>query len=102
MRINVNVSRSGYTRIGDLVGSLEPAIRKAMQDAVDEALRDSFVGRASSRPAMTIIDDPILSDWIDRARAAGMSEDEIEQAHETAKRCDAPLTIDGSAREVES
>ncbi len=49
---------------------------------------------------LNIIDDPYLDDWRDRARAAGLTEAEIERAEKIQTRSDLPLVINGTAREV--
>ncbi len=94
-----------WARVGDLVKTLQPMIEQTMRDAVDEAMRGSnpdsmamnHYRESVERDPLIIIDDPVLDDWRDRARAAGMTEDEIDRA----RHGDAPLVIDGTAKGVD-
>lgn len=73
--------------MGTRRGGVGPALARAME--------------FERREVLTILDDPVLDDWQARARAAGMSEAEIERATKIASKSTAPMVVDGKASEVE-
>lgn len=92
--VKVKLPPSGYTRVGDLVKSLEPEIKRRMAEAIDEALEDK------PHYAPIYFEDLTSEAWEDRARAAGMTDAEMKRAKAKARQSGAPLVIDGKASEV--
>lgn len=107
-KIYVSVSGMQWRRVGDLVKTLEPEISKIMADAIKRQMTEMgnapFSERAEQQPprdqSTIYFEDLTTEPWENRARAAGMTDDEIETAKARMRGGGGSLVVNGTAREV--